>query len=115
MIEINSSDNAKLINLETRFSPEWGCYMADIHYRLENDKEIKELYLKDVHLPFPMKALPVLECKTNYLCLPNYSIIVSDDLEIGDISMERIKKEKEYTMQELEDILGCKVKIVKEK
>ncbi len=115
MIEISSNDNAKLINLETRFSPEWGCYMADIHYRLENDKEIKELYLKDVHLPFPMNSLPDLECNPCYFRLPDFLITVSDKLEVGDISMERIKKEKEYTMQELEDILGCKVKIVKEK
>lgn len=115
----------KLLNLETRFVPEYGHFVLDMHYQLENEKEVRDLYLTGVQLPFGNgKSVAIERVRGNMDCsmygfddtLPigDY-LVVPDRMKVDDIKVEVTKKQVEYTMEELEDILGCKVKIVKEK
>lgn len=116
MTMFDIDNKSELISLESRYVPELGKYVLDIHYRTEDEKTTKDIFLNGVELPFTNYGVNI---ERDHWCdvgdfSPMY-IRVPDRMKVKEIEYKEEKKTLEFTMQELEEKLGCKIKIVESK
>lgn len=118
--------NYKIANLKEAklyLNSRTASYKINAVYEVEDDEEINQVYLNgiDISSIIPKHYLPCIVHNAtidNYDILRSYEVVSSIELDdkkipINDIIIKTIKtKTKEMTIEEIENALGHKIKIV---